>query len=893
MMHWSAVGRRLRALFARDAVEREMNEELRFHLEMEAVKQERRGLSPDTARKKAAHRFGGVEAVKEAYRDARGVRPLENLLQDVRYAIRSLRQSPGFALVAILTLALGIGITTAVVSIADHVLVRGLPFREPSRLMTMLERDDHGAFRTPSGPTAADWQRDSGVAGALEGVTYIRGDGMTLRVGDESETVGAAFVGPEFFPLIGVRPTLGRLLGADDHRAGAPRLGVMSYKLWKRRFGGDPAILGRSISVDRAPMIIVGVLPNGAVYPGFADLWTPISGYPRKEILLQRGFHADSRTLGRLRPGVDSARAVALMRGIGARLAAVYPAEQAGWMPGIRAMQLEIVGDVGPMLWTLAAAAAAVLLLACANVASLLLARVTTRRRELAVRSALGASRGRIVGQLLTESLMLALAGGLVGTAIAAFSVTLFQKVPGNSLPRVEELSVDQRVLLIATVATIVTALVCGIWPALRATRHRSGEILRASALGSIGVKSESRMRRVLVTVQFALALVLLVGAGLLLQSFRRAAAVDVGFDPSGLLALRIAPPAGAYTTPREAAALYARLMEAARAVPGVRETAFINHSPFGRAAMYTSLAIEGRSALDSSNQVFYRTVSDSYLRTMGMSMVAGRWFDAEDMRSPGGSFVINETMAKQYWRGASAVGQRITLTRASQGRADFGQPLFGRVVGVVADVHQRSPDVPPDAEVYVPYTLETWPWGMLMMRARDGRRATPALARAVASVDPRLIAPGAAGANAFSVAEEAIAGSLQPRKLSMSLIAAFAACALILAAIGMYGVVAYSIAQRTREIGVRKALGATDERIAVMIARESLAVVAVGVVLGSVAAAGGARLIRGLLFNTGLADPGTYAGTIVLLAGTALLATFLPARRAMRLDPTIAMRGE
>ena len=885
---------RLRVWLHRADYEREIDEEMRLHLSLDAAQQ--RGVDiggTAEAAFAARRRFGNLTFLKEERRRVAGLDVLDGVALDGRHLLRSLRGSPGFAAVAILTLALGIGVTTAVVSITDHVLIRGLPFRDSGRLMMMLERDQHGAYRTPSAPTAADWQADSAVARALEGVTYIRGDGVSLRVGDETETVGAAFVAPEFFALLGARPVLGRLLGSDDHAASAPPVAVMSYKLWQRRYGGDRAIIGRSVSVDSVPTTIVGVLPNGAVYPGFADLWTPISHYPKKDILLRRGFHADSRTMGRLRFGMDSVRATTLMRTIGARLAADYPAEQKGWMPAMVPMRTEIIGDIGPMLFTLAAAAAAVLLLACANVASLLLARATTRSRELAVRSALGASRARIVRQLLTESLILAAIGGAIGMALAAFGVSLSKKLFGERLPRVEELGVDHRVLAIAAAATVLTALLCGIWPAIRATRQRSSEVLRDSSLGSVGIRSDSRLRRVLVTMQFALALVLLVGAGLLLQSFRRAAAVDVGFDPHDLLAVRIAPPAGAYTTPKETAALYARLMDATRGIPGVGETAFINHSPFGRASMYTSLTIEGRSSLDSSNQVFYRTVSASYLRTMRMSMVAGRWFDEDDMRSPGGSFVINETMAKQYWHGTNPVGQRITLTRASQGRVDFGQPLPGSIIGVVADVHQRSQDVAPDAEVYVPYTLETWPWGMLMMRARDGKRAIPALTRAIASVDPRLIATGAAGARAFDVAEEAIAGSLKPRKLSMSLIAAFAACALILATIGMYGVVAYGIAQRTREIGVRKALGAADSMIVAMIFRESLLVIAVGVILGCAGAVGGARLIRALLFHTEIADPSTYVGTIALLAAAAALATYLPARRATRLDPAIAMRGE
>ena len=881
----------------RDQYERDVDDETGLHLALDAAQQRGPGAAtPGGAALAAQRRFGNVTYLKEERRHAAGLDLLDGMALDARHLLRSLRGSPGFTAVAVLTLALGIGVTTAALSIADHVLVRGLPFRDSGRLMMMLERDQHGAYRTPSAPTAADWQADAGVARALEGLTYIRGDGASLRFGDDSETVGAAYVAPEFFALLGVRPLLGRLLGSDDHEAVAPPAAVMSYKLWQRRFGGDRTIIGRRVSVDSVPTTIVGVLPAGAVYPGFADLWTPLSHYQKRAILLRRGFHADSRTLGRVRAGIDSVHAVALMRTVGARLAADYPAEQKGWMPTMIPLRTEIIGDVGPMLFTLAGAAAAVLLLACANVAGLLLARATTRSRELAVRSALGASRARVIRQLLTESLILAAIGGALGTALAAFAVSLSRKLFGERLPRVEELSVDHRVLAIAATATLLTALLCGIWPAVRATRQRLAEVLRAGVLGSVGVLRESRLRRVLVTTQFALALVLLIGAGLLLQSFRRAAAVNVGFDPRGLLSVRIAPPRGAYTTPKEAAALYARLMDATRSVPGVGETAFINHSPFGRASMFTYLTIEGRTSLDSSNQIFYRTVSASYLRTMKMSMVAGRWFDDDDIRSPGGSFVINETMAKQYWPGASPLGQRITVTRASQGRSDFGQPLPGSIVGVVADVHQQALDVAPTAEIYVPYTLETWPWGMLIMRARDGKRSIPALARAIASVDPRLVPGGTSNANAFGVVgsfEDMIADSLKPRKLSMSLIAAFAACALALAAIGMYGVVAYNIAQRTREIGVRKALGATDGGIVALIFRESLQVVGIGVLLGSAAAFEGARLIRGLLFNTALADPAAYAGTIALLAGVAAVATYLPTRRAVRLDPSIAMRGE
>lgn len=886
MSFLDGVRHQLRVWARGDAYEREMAEEARFHMSLEAAQRPEadRAGAADAARR----RYGNETLVYEERRREARLDLLDGVRLDGRHLLRSIRRAPGFAVVAVLTLGFGIGITTTFASLADHILVRGLPFAESSRLMMMLERDEHGAFRTPSAPTANDWAQDPGVARALEGVTYVRGDGLRMGSGDDMEFVGTAFVAPEFFPLVRVTPTLGRLLNAEDHRMAAP-VALMSHRLWKRRFGGDPTIVGRRVFVDSMHITIVGVLPVGAVYPGFADLWTPISRYSKKGILQQRGFHADSRTIGRLRENIDSGQAAALMRTVGARLAALYPVEQKGWMPTMIPMQREVVGDIGPMLWLFASAGAAILLLACANVANLLLARVASRSRELAVRNALGASRARILRQLLTESIIIALIGGTLGVALTAIGLKTTVLFFGDRLPRVDELVVDYRVLLIAAAATLATAIACGLWPSLRSSTQSGLESLRLG--GVTTARAQGRVRRGLVTVQFALALVLLVGAGLLVQSFKRVADVDVGFDPDGLLTARIGPASGTPSAD-EALALYRRLMEATRSVPGVHESAFVSFPPYG-SAMFTTLSIEGRSTLDSSNQVFYRTVSDSFFRTMRMSLAAGRWFDESDMRAPAGKFVINETMARQYWPGRSAIGQRITVRRASQARADFGQPLPGEVIGVIANVHQGRLDQAPDAEVYVPFTLETWPWGFLVMRARDGERSIPALTRAIASVDPRLVRPRDRGAGVVSAVERSIADSLRPRKLSMSLISAFAACALLLAAIAMYGIVAYGVAQRTREIGVRKALGATDRDIMRLLFRESTWVVLAGIVVGSTAAVASARLIRGLLFQTDVTDPLAFGATIVVLAAAAGLATYVPARRAIRLDPSLAMRVE
>jgi len=881
-----------RVWLRRDDYERGIDDELRFHLDLDA--EQRPAATDGDARLDARRRFGNVTYLKEETRHAARLDRFDGVAQDVKHLVRSLRRSPGFATVAVLTLALGIGATTAVLSVVDHVLVHSLPFRDAGRLMMMLERGDQSAFRPPSAPTVEDWRRDPGTQQAFEGMSFVRGDGAVFRQGDESRRVVIGFVGPDFFSVLGARPLLGRLLSDDDHRVGAPPAIVISHAFWQERLGGDRNVIGRRISLDSIQTTVVGVMPVGATYPAFASIWESMSQYRHMDIMTRRGLHADSRTIARLRPGVDSARAVALMSVIDGQLASAYPVEQAHWKPAMYPVRSELIGDIRPMLLTLAGAAAAVLLLACANVANLFLARVASRTREFAVRGALGASRVRLVRQLLTESLVFAVAGGALGTALAAFAVGLARKLPSDRLPRVEELSIDQRVLAVAAAASLLTAMICGVWPAWRATRSSSGEALRAGALGSVGVRSESRVRRALVAVQFALALMLLVGAGLLLQSFRRAAAVQVGFDPRGLVTVSINPPAATYQKPEDAAALYGRLISTVRTVPGVLDAAFINHVPFGQAAILSPIQIDGRSGSDTgSNQIYYRTVSDTYLRTLKMSLAGGRWFTAADMRSPGGAFVVNASAAKFYWPGESAIGKRLTLRRSSQVRSDFGQPLVGTVIGVVNDVHQTSQESVPDREVYVPYTLETWPWGNIVVRTRDGTRSIPALRDAIAGVDARLLEKGSAGTERFSTVESVIASRLAPRKLALTLIGAFAVCALFLAAIGLYGVVAYGITQRTRELGVRKALGATDGMIRSLVFRESMTVTGVGIVVGCAGAWEGARLSHDLLFQTGPVDVMVYAPMVLTLIGISFAATYIPTRRATRLDPTIAMRGE
>jgi len=884
---------RVRVLFGPGRYERDLDEEMRFHLDLDSVQQ--RGAGERENMSSARRRFGSVAYHKEETRRMAGFDLVDHTAQDVRHLFRGLRRSPAFAVIAVLTLALGIGLTTAVMSIVDHVLLHSLPFRDADRLVSVFERQDGGAARAPSYPTVQDWQREEPLRAVFDGVTFIRGDAVLLANGDSREIIGAAYVTADFFTIVGARPELGRFLLADDDAPSAPDVAVIAHSMWIEKYGGDPRIIGRRISVDSTPLTVVGVMPAGASYPTFATIWTSLSHYKKQDQVAKRGLHADSRTIARLRPGIDSARAALAMRPIESRLAIEYPVDQARWTGvGFLPLRDEIIGNIRPMLLTLAGAVGVVLLLACANVGNLLLARASARARELAVRSALGASRGRIVRQLFTESLALAFLGGALGTAFAIFTVTLARKLPSSRLPRVEEVAVDGRVLAIAFAASIVTALLCGIWPALRATRATSGASLRIGASGSVGTRSESKLRRSLVAVQFALALMLLVGAGLLLESFRRVAAVPLGFDPHDLVTVRIAPPMSRYGKPEQAAALYARLMDALREIPGVQDVATIQHFPFTGSGIYTPLKIDGLAGQDSaSGEVFYRTVSDTYLKTMKMSMAAGRWFSADDIRTPGGSFIVNETLAKRYWPGQSPIGHRVTIHRSSQARPDFGQPLEGTIVGVVADVHQASQDVAPNPEIFVPYTLEPWPWTTLVVRTRDAARAFPAIGRAVMGVDPSLWVNNDPTSAGFRVVEDQIAQSLVQRRFAMSLVGGFAACALVLSAIGMYGVIAYGVEQRRREIGVRKALGATDGNVASLVVGESLRVAGVGVVLGCFGAWAGARLIRGMLFDTGPGDPAPYVVTILVLTVVSLLASYVPARRASRLDATIAIRGD
>ena len=816
----------------------------------------------------------------------------ESVGLDLRYSLRSLRRSPAFTGVAVLTLALGVAFVTAMFSVVDAVLFRGLPYRSPRTLQTVYERSDDGKLRVPSYPTFKDWQTASAsVSDAIEGLAFVRGDGVLVPGTDGPEQKISAYVTPGFFTLLGTRPQVGRTFAPDEEVIGAPPVAVISHELFMTRFGGDPAAaIGKLIAIDSIPTTIVGVMPRGFAYPNFGGspgwlppaFWQPIPLFEATHNALNlRGLHVDSRAAMRLRQGVDSARASAAMRTIQLRLASDYPVEQAHWTSVMfRPFGDELFGELRSTLTLLSGAIAVVLLLACANVANLFLVRAGSRARELALRSVLGAGRWRIARQLAVEIAVVAGAAGTIGAALAYALLGFVRQFAVNRLPFATDMVVNGRALAFALGAATLTALLVGILPALYASRTagRLMERLRSGATASVGSSGERRARNALVSLQFALAFTLLLGAGLLIQSVRQVLSASLGYDPSNLVNFDIAP-GKKYDAPADAAALYRRVLDELHAIPGVEMAAVA-----GGALLPTKVEPVGQPTDGPPLLALYHPVSAEYQRVLRFPLVEGRWFTDDDMRSPAG-FVINQSLAKRLFPGASAIGKPITTYRASQARADFGRPITLPVVGVVGDMRQFGRESNPDPELFLPYTLEVWPWMNFVLRAQNPTRVLAAVDSAVRAVDPAVNQRGKA-----SVAQ---AGLTSTRRFVTSLLTAFAASALLLAATGLYGIVAYGVVQRTREVGIRIALGATPRSIVALVLRDGARYAIGGAVLGLFGAFATTRLLTSMLYETKATDPATFVAVPIVLAMVALLASYVPARRAARTDPLVAIRSD
>jgi putative ABC transport system permease protein len=802
---------------------------------------------------------------------------------------------PGVSLAVVLTLAFGIGANTAVFSLINSIVLRPLPYPDSGRLYTLFEQDSLGAARQlASYPTFLDWREQSN---SLSGLAFIRGTGLTYQTSDQSGLLLGAFVSEEFFPTLGVEARLGRALGSDDYLAGNANVAVLSDRVWRSTFGGDSGVIGRTVTLANDAFTIVGVMPRAFAYPNWGqadtELWLPIPSLPPPDMaaLRQRGFHADSRIVARLKADVPLARAQHQMDAIARRLAAAYPEASAPWTRvSIVSLAEFTVGNTPTRLFMLGGAVAVVLLICCVNLANLYLAQGAARSQEFAIRAALGAGRGRVLRQLLTETVLVASLGGALGMLLAAGAVHLVRVNATARLPRLSEIGVHWGVVALAVGLTVLTAVLFAAVAVRRVASPRLAAFLGERGGTALSRGGRGRLPAWLLAAQMGLTVVLLIGAALLTRSFWRLSQVDPGFEPNRLVVTQIEPPSPAYDDLEAAVRLYDRVSESVRAVPGVAQVAIINHAPFSGGGLPTRAAI-GHAPTGSSDDltVLFRTVSAGYFAMMGIPIVAGREFSDADVRGPPGPVLVNDVLARR-WGGTSPVGDRLGVLKAARTRPDFGQPLVGTVVGVVGDVKHFGLDAQPGPVVYVPYTHNPWPAMTLMARTvLPPAQILAAVDRAVRLAEPAIPMTGM-GLGAATM-DSRIRRSYAPQRLNAALVSAFAIAALLLAGVGIYGVMSYTVTLETREIGVRMALGAAPSNVLGAVVGRVVRIAVVGLVAGMGAALGLTRLITGLLYQVEPTDPATFLIVALVLLVVAFLAGFFPARRAAAVDPMEALR--
>jgi putative ABC transport system permease protein len=869
--------RRIRALFRSEAIHREIDEEMRFHIEMRAEESVRAGMPPEEARREAERRFGRLTRTKEEGYEVRGGRWLETLWRDFRYGARSLRRSPGFTLVAVVTLALGIGANTAIFSLVNAVLLRQLPFPASDELIVV--KDENGktdeTFPSVSPADFFDWKSQSR---SFEGFAAYSGWPITLLEADRPEVVPAERVTDEFFKTLRVQPLLGRVFRPEEFKDGGNVM-ILSHRLWQRRFGGDPGIVGKTLAVEQSRVTVVGVMPPDFKLPATAEAWVPVaqdSGEMR--LRASRYFQA----VARLKPGVTREQAEAEMRTIAARLEAQYPDSNAHWSVRLTSLRETLVGDVRPALLILFGAVSLVLLIACGNVSHLLLARATTRQRELMIRSALGASRWRIIRQLITESLLLSLIGGVLGVVLAQWCVgAIVWLVPKDlRFPRIEEARVDLAVLGFTFAVSLLISVILGVLTGLRTSRPDLSESLKEGARGATADGRRRRLRGALVVGEIALTMMLLVGAGLLIRSLVKLQRVELGFNPERLVVVPVSASMAKYAQPQARATYFERLAAQVSAAPGVRSVAKASSPPL-MYTMYFPFAVEGRANPNEVPQAWFSAVSPNYFREMGIGVLEGREFTDHDRDGAATLAVISETMRRRYFAGEDPVGKRLTISY-------LNTPLAVEVVGVVKDIKQESLGAQANAQVYVSDLQLPWFSTALLIRTESEPSAViPSVERAIRSADPTQ-----SGSGAKTMEQLLYDSAALPRFYSL-LLGVFASLALLLAAVGIYGVISYAVVQRTHEIGVRMALGAQARDVLKLVVGEGMLFVSTGLLIGLVSAFALTRVMKGLLYEVSATDPTTFAGVAALLTMVALMACLIPARRATKVDPLVALRHE
>ena len=883
--------RRVRALLLRAKLDRELDEEMRFHLEREVEQNMAGGMNPEDARFEALCNFGGVERAKEDCRDARGVKLIEDLWQDLRYGVRTLKRKPGFTLIAVVTLALGIGANTAIFSVVNGVLLKSLPFPEPERLVALSETDESGRVIAVAYPDYLDWRAGPAV---FENLAARMPAGGVLTGDGEPERVTGRMVTASFFPTLGARPHAGRFFNEDEDRPGANPVIVLSHSLWQRRYGADPQVIGRAVQFNGESWTVLGVAPAKFDFYGENNLnnqfFIPLGRLGDQKFMHDRHSHTVMVT-ARLKQSMGLEQVRAQMSALAARLGEQFPESNGG--NGVRLQPLldDYVGDARPALLILMAAVGVVLLIACANVANLLLARAASRQKEIALRMALGAGRSRIVRQLLTESLLLAVGGGVLGLLIGAWGTGALFNIAPDVLPRMENIALDWWALGFTLIVTLLTGFVFGLAPALQTTKADLNDTIKQGGLSS-STGGGHWLRSALIVAEVALSLVLLISAGLLVKSFWQLMRVEPGFDARKVLTLRLRLPDAKY---REAAEISAFLREVARrveALPGVERVSLTTGFPFGRVGE-NGYWLEGLPEPRQPAEwvsAYTQSVSEGYHRTLGIPLLAGRYFEARDTADSPPVVIVDDEFVGRHFPNrplGDALGHRLRF-------GGEGEP-WREIVGVVRRVRQYGLDEETRPGIYRAWTQ------IHSRQAVDYTRAMDLVVKA--SVEPAgLVAAIRDEVKAVDkdqplgnvrTLEALVAESVAPRRFSLLLVGIFAGVALLLGAVGLYGVLSYVVTQRAREIGIRMALGAQRKNVLKLIIAQGMKLALAGVAVGMFAAFALMRLMSSLLFGVSATDPLTFILITLLLLAVALIACYLPARRASKVDPLIALRQE
>jgi putative ABC transport system permease protein len=807
----------------------------------------------------------------------------DEMIQDLRFGVRMMLKHKGFTAVAAFTLALGIGANTAIFSVVYGVLLRPLSFSEPEQLVVVSQtrsRDRSGQLPKGQGrpspfspPNWLDFRAQQTVfadIGASAGTNFVLTD-------NEPDRVPGANVSAGFFEALRVAPLAGRLFLPADEAFGAPDVVVLGAGIWKRRYGGNAEILGHTVMVNAKPHVVIGIVPEGMRFPDDSELWTPLRFHP-EELNQRQSFYLD--VIARLKPGVSIGQARTEMEAIAARLGELYPQTNESLSAGVISLREKIVGDVGKLLAPLLGAAAFVLLIACANVANLLLARGSAREKEMSLRAALGASRLRLLRQLMTENALLCLLGASLGVLLAGWAVSALRLTLPAAIPRKDDILLDGRVLLFAAATAVAAAIIFGVAPLLRAVRRDLQASLKESAQSSPG-RPQQRLLHAFVVVEVALSIVLLAGAGLMLRTLFGLININPGFNAANVLTAEITLPRVRYGQPQQRASFYDQTLQRLQTLPGVLSVSATNLLPLAGGVRAHGFKIEGPSETSLSGVANFRGISPDYFKTLRMGLLRGRGIEERDGPTAPGVVVINEAMARAFWPNEDPVGKRVSI-------AAGGEPGWREVVGIVGDIRHRGLHLPTEPEMYVPYAQQPFPSFRLAVRtAGDPMQLSSALRQAVWSVDREL------PVTRMQTLENIVARSHSETTFYATLLVSFAGLALILASVGLYGVLSYAVERRTREIGVRIALGAQRKDVLSLVVGQGLKLALLGLALGLVAAWAMTRFVETLLYGVRPTDPVTFVGVSLLLLLVAGLASWLPARRATRLDPITVLRHE